>query len=238
MVKEVNKSTRYERKFFISFMNPYEVRDILSSNPAFFSEIYHTRFVNNIYFDSMNKKNYFDNIDGVPNRVKYRIRWYGELFGAIENPILEVKGKKGLLGYKEKFALKPFTLDSSFCRNTVINLIKNASDLPADVVEAILCLSPTLLNRYKRKYFQSAFGDFRATIDSEMKFFTLNDSFNSFLTSSTDDVNTILELKYPPKKDKDASKITRSFPFRLTKSSKYTTGVETLARLRFEKEES
>ena len=91
---------RYERKFFIAELSKYEVKSIVKMHPVIFSELYHKRFVNNIYFDSFNFKNFLDNIEGVTDRIKIRIRWYGILFGYVENPILEIKIKKGLLGKK------------------------------------------------------------------------------------------------------------------------------------------
>ena len=45
---------RYERKFFISQLTKFEVESMIRIHPAVFSEIYHKRFVNNIYFDTVN----------------------------------------------------------------------------------------------------------------------------------------------------------------------------------------
>ena len=78
---------RYERKFFISNLTKYEIESLIKLHPALFSEIYFPRFVNNLYFDSLNMKNYFDTIDGLGDRMKIRIRWYGSLFQDIEKPI-------------------------------------------------------------------------------------------------------------------------------------------------------
>ena len=39
-------------------------------------------------------KNFFDNVYGNVNKIKPRIRWYGELFGLVEHPILEYKIKQ------------------------------------------------------------------------------------------------------------------------------------------------
>ena len=52
---------RYERKFFISELTKDEVESLVRLHPAWFSEIYNQRFVNNIYFDSLNLTNYLDN---------------------------------------------------------------------------------------------------------------------------------------------------------------------------------
>ena len=75
---------RYERKFFITSLSRFEVESIVKLHPAIFSEIFHERFVNNIYLDSSDLINFYENIEGQSNRIKIRIRWYGELFGYIK----------------------------------------------------------------------------------------------------------------------------------------------------------
>ena len=47
-------------------------------------------------------KNCFNNVDGLKNRVKVRIRWYGDLFGVIEKPVLELCKQAG--GIENAFA--------------------------------------------------------------------------------------------------------------------------------------
>ena len=116
---------RYERKFCISEINSQEVESIVNLHPAMFSEIFHKRSVNNIYFDSPELNNYFDNIDGNSRRIKIRIRWYGKLFGEIEKPILEIKIKNGLLGRKSHYPLHPIILDSHFNTQKISQIIKN-----------------------------------------------------------------------------------------------------------------
>ena len=91
----VTSDYRYERKFVTSELSKYHVESIVKTHPAIFSEIYQLRNVNNMYFDSFRLVNYSDNVDGSSDRIKIRIRWYGELFGKIKNPVLEIKEKKG-----------------------------------------------------------------------------------------------------------------------------------------------
>jgi len=69
---------RFERKFSITNLTHYEIQHIVCNHPYAFTEIYTERNVNNIYFDSSFLTNYYDNVDGLSNRIKVRIRWYGE----------------------------------------------------------------------------------------------------------------------------------------------------------------
>ena len=122
-------SYRYERKFFISELTKHQVVSLIKLHPAMFSEIFHQRVVNNIYFDSFNLTNYIDSIEGSTYRMKVRIRWYGKLFGRIGKPVFELKIKHGLLGKKESYPLSPFELDNSFEIHRVLNIII-VSDIP------------------------------------------------------------------------------------------------------------
>src|SRR5688572_29998156 len=113
-VKEQPEVLRYERKFLITNYSYKDVLQILKFHPACFSEIFEERSINNIYFDTPGLLHYYDNIEGSPDRLKVRIRWYGELFGPVDKPVLEYKIKKGLMGKKESHALRPFVLNEKF----------------------------------------------------------------------------------------------------------------------------
>ena len=67
---------RYETKFSVLDLNHNEIENIIKSHPAIFNEIYFTRNVNNIYFDTVDFSSFIDNIEGVRDRKKVRIRWY------------------------------------------------------------------------------------------------------------------------------------------------------------------
>ena len=218
-------SFRYERKFFISELDRYELESIVKLHPAFFSEIHHQRFVNNIYFDTINMSNYLDNVIGISQRLKVRIRWYGDLLGFIEKPVLELKIKKGFLGGKLRFPLDSFCLDSDYSLKVQQDIFAK-SGVPDVLSEYLKTSHFALLNRYSRKYFESADHKFRITIDFDMKFYKMDSTNNSFIEKIVDHKNTVLELKYSDKDDEDARFITNYFPFRMTKSSKYVSGIE------------
>lgn len=216
---------RYERKFFVSELTAREVEGLIKLHPAMFSEIYYRRYVNNIYFDTPGTDYYSDNVAGSMERVKARIRWYGDLMGRIEKPVLELKRKKGLLGSKESFPLRPFELGRADDLSSVTAAFEN-SDLPDHLLEAYRHLEPTLLNRYGRKYYLSADRVFRMTTDTELSFYPIGKRNNSFLHKWSDDVNVIVELKYDRGMEAGADAVAGAFPFRMTRSSKYVSGLE------------
>ncbi|MBN2412864.1 polyphosphate polymerase domain-containing protein [candidate division KSB1 bacterium] len=221
---------RFERKFYITELSKYNVESIVKMNPAFFSEIYYQRWVNNIYFDTLNFNNYYDNTEGVTNRIKIRVRWYGDLFGFIEKPTLELKIKNGLVNKKISIPVKPFHLNQDTSLTDILNCINEVKE---SLTIDFRSLYPSLLNRYSRKYYQSGDGHYRITIDSDLHFYEINKQNNSFLNKSVDKNSVILELKYDQQYDARAARIASKFPFRNTKSSKYVNGVHKVRLMAF-----
>ncbi|MFC1729972.1 polyphosphate polymerase domain-containing protein [candidate division KSB1 bacterium] len=222
------KKARYERKFLVSELDRYEVESSIKSNPAAFSEIFHERHVNNLYLDTINMESYHDNVIGSSNRIKVRIRWYGELFGSIKAPVMELKIKNNELGTKQSYRLNPFILDEKFSMRRLIEEVILKSNLPEWLVDAVKSLKFALLNRYKRRYFMSSDRRYRLTLDTELEFYRIGQWKNSFLERIKNDGCVILELKYGQNADSEAQNITNHFSFRLTKSSKYVEGIEIL----------
>ena len=216
-----HKHCRYEKKFLVSGMTVHEAEMIVKLHPAFFSGVYNQRYINNIYFDTHDHKSYHDSVDGVSERVKVRIRWYGELFNYIEKPVLEIKEKNGLLGYKRTFILNSFSMDKDINKQSITNVIKE-SNIPGNVKFEISNMSPILMNRYIRSYFLSSDGRYRITIDSNMVFYDMLTA-HRLVQGKTGELNIIVELKYNYVNGHFVDNITNHFPFRMTKSSKYVT---------------
>jgi len=231
MAKAVNKDPieeyRYERKFVTSELTVSEIELLVRFHPAMFSEIYKERFVNSLYLDSLDKRNYFDNVNGLQNRVKVRLRWYGDLFGEITSPTLELKIKKDRWGRKETYPLTPFSLNAGFSLEELRSVFKS-SDISESLKTDLLSLEWTLQVRYKRKYYQSACHNYRITIDSDIAFCRPPLDKSYLLSRPANPMNTVMELKYACSKAESAARIVNYFPFRMTKNSKYVSGLESL----------
>jgi hypothetical protein len=229
MGKKISVSKyRYERKSLITELSRFEVESVVKMHPAFFSEIYYSRFINNIYFDSFNYINFRDNVEGATDRIKIRIRWYGDLFGQVDKPVLEIKIKKGALGKKISIPMQSFVLTRE---TNITDILTSIRYLKEDLMIDIQSLVPTLLNRYSRKYYQSSNKKFRITIDDQQSYHKIQLENNSFLDNYIDYDSVILELKYDQENDQEAQDITTIFPFRITKNSKYVTGVQKIFQL-------
>ena len=102
---------RYELKFILDEADYVEVLRWLTSATAF-TESYPNRFVNSIYFDDTEFTAVRDNLAGISDRYKIRVRWYNDAENLLSNPGLEVKIREGRLGYKKHFLL--YTIRSIF----------------------------------------------------------------------------------------------------------------------------
>ena len=220
---------RYERKFIDENSSLTETEHKIKINPAGFSEIYNSRFVNNIYLDTPDYRFYLDNVSGKSERKKIRVRWYGELFGEIYKPVLEFKIKKGYLGRKLHFNLSPFSLNEDFSLQSLLAVFER-SELPGWVIEELTGLEPTLLNSYRRKYFLSFNKYFRITLDDRLKYTKIERNNNTFAEGSINNRDVVVELKYDENKDHMAFTVSNHFSFRLSRNSKYVNGVEMLTK--------
>ena len=217
------EEARYERKFLVSGV-PYEyVRNVVRLNPAFFRQTYAPRWVNNIYLDSTELRSFTDTIEGVRDRGKIRIRWYGDALGVMGQPVLEVKKKRGFVVMKNRFELPPWEMGGRFDVEAIRDLLGRA-DVPPGLRESLQGQRPTLFNRYFRSYAESDSGIYRISLDKSLGFERIDDGSRVGLGVRSDAI--ILELKYNVENDDRAHHITQGFPFRMTKSSKYAIGVQ------------
>ena len=148
--KKASDDYRYERKALVSIIDLHEIEMYVKCHFSLLQKSYPDRFINNIYFDTYDFQSYSDNIEGAHDRVKLRIRWYGELFQKNINPVLEYKIKKGFVGTKHSYPLASMDFNRDFTKSDLWDVIRR-SDLPDKVRLDITKLTPLLVNRYKKK---------------------------------------------------------------------------------------
>lgn len=201
---------RYERKYRIEASSFDRVLHEVMSNPSGFKQAYPDRIVNSIYYDDINFTSYNDNLLGIGDRVKYRVRWYGESLQDVRKPILEKKIKKSLLGTKAYNDLPDFDLSSG------------APELSS--YTATNHLYPYIIVRYHRTYLESADRQIRATIDRNLQYLNLMNGKLSHVSNK--DEGLILEIKYEQGCEAIADQCTQMIPYRLTKNSKYVSAMK------------
>jgi SPX domain protein involved in polyphosphate accumulation len=220
------RTYRYERKFLVDELLPFQVEGLIKLHPRLFYAPYPPRFVNNLYLDTPDMENYYDNVNGAGNRRKVRVRWYGAPFGKLSKVLLEIKVKDGLVGTKHTYPLAPFRLDQGFCSHSFKSVVL-ASDLPENVRRDLLNLEVVLFNRYYRHYYASLDGHFRVTLDSEMVFYKANGVLgNAFIHHQENYRELVVELKYEIDQEPHANRVASFFPFRVMRNSKYVQGIE------------
>jgi hypothetical protein len=222
-----SEAFRYEKKFVIEGMSAAQVMAVLKAHPAMFRELYPMRYVNNIYLDSPLLGDYYSNVNGYRSRRKVRVRWYHELFREVKDALLEFKNKEGEVGTKEQYPFPAFKADESLTERHFREIIRN-SDLPQEVKCRLQDLEFAILNRYQRWYFATPDEQFRITVDADLNFYHLGKLSNRFMPQYTVRNYMIVELKYQVDDDRAAQRICASLPFRITRSSKYITGIDSV----------
>ena len=100
----INKINRFERKWIFNSRDYLTLVSSLMRSKFFFRTHYPTRRVNSIYFDTNDYSSIRQNLDGVSEKKKIRIRWYGN-YNKLVEPILEIKSKKGAETRKENYKI-------------------------------------------------------------------------------------------------------------------------------------
>jgi hypothetical protein len=134
---------RYERKFRIDDASIDEVLLVLQGHRLSFRKAFPDRYINSIYLDTYALDYYNDNIAGLSDRVKQRIRWYGHDLENIHKPMLEIKVKNNKLGYKKYTELTSFKPGPDF---SYTKYLKQHLWLSTNNI------FPTVMIRYIRSY--------------------------------------------------------------------------------------
>ena len=206
---------RFERKYIERKNNAYLFKNFLFTKR--FYKKYDKRIVNSLYFDDFNFSSFKDNVDGNTQRLKTRIRWYNEIPDLIN---LEIKNKNGFLGWKDTIQLKNIKSIEENIRNYTNSELEN-------YLKKIFKknMFPVIKTKYSREYYEYAHENIRATIDTQLEFFSVKTNFKINFDKE------IMEFKYPASNDQ----IFRNYiipknNFRFQKFSKYVVGVNLFNR--------
>lgn len=210
-MKEEIKSYRYELKYVLNSLDYLKFESILNLHPAGFKTLFPDRWVNNIYFDDHEKSCALENLAGVSERTKIRFRWYGEATN-FHKGVLELKIKKNALGTKRYFQLDDI-LSLDMLKSKVCQLLVKYN------------LVPSLQNRYLRSYFIDFNQNYRVTVDRKVSYGLPDKDINALEYSYLMDDRIIVEIKFDNEDHALFSKISDAFPFRLSKHSKYVSGI-------------
>jgi len=227
---------RIENKYTFNLINLPTIKKNIHESHLLFSKSYKKRYVNSLYLDSSENSNYEENLSGLSNRSKARIRWYSKTpFETITNKtniFFEIKIKKNLYGGK---ILKKINIKNDIISGdsySLINFLRNT--LPKEFLPHIdHCSFFTLGVSYERSYYESFSKQVRLTIDENINFAKIN-NFNCLNFMETEIINVkygVLEIKYSQKLNETMMKTAFDF-LDITKGrhSKYTVGLNLINR--------
>ena len=194
-------------------------------HPEGFKVAHQPRIVNNLYLDTVDLKSFNDNLSGISERLKLRLRWYGEIENmVIVNPVLEMKIKKNMIGDKRRKILN-LTLD---LRQPFHELLKQIRSRAGQQWCSLLqsAVQATIINRYKREYFVSPDGTIRTTLDYNQVSFNQRMGLRPNLNRPipTNDF-FLIEVKATPQHRERLERAMGYFPIQRTRNSKYVNGM-------------
>ncbi len=182
---------------------------------------YPPRRINSVYFDSHDLNDYMDNVSGIADRQKTRIRWYD---GDLSQLTFELKIKKNKASYKELLKLENPKLYDPCTHEGVRSIITNHKSNSESLI--LKTLDPVIEVEYDREYFLLG-KELRMTLDTNQKFRKLYPFPSQRMQRSP--VYCVAEFKFPAEKLSMMKSMVRNIPFRIFRHSKYVIGMDVIA---------
>jgi hypothetical protein len=228
MSLSVPKDARSEIKFVSYASNLHSLLSWVHLHPFGFYSPFPARQVNNVYFDGHNFTSYTENLSGASQRTKVRYRWYGTSIEPSAGT-LEIKCKRNIFSWKlyhrvKNSPYKPEMTWSSIRKNIRIHI----SDEGKSWIDSNPF--PILLNRYQRMYFVSGDKMIRITIDTNQAVYDqrFRSKPNFICRANLPDI-LIVEIKFNRGDREYASQSIQGIPLRVSRHSKYMTGVSAIS---------
>jgi hypothetical protein len=216
----VNPDHRYELKFVIDNSGLSHAMQWLY-NYTHAGERYPRRKVNSLYFDDLDLSSARDNLAGLSNRQKMRLRWYG--CDDNSSPVFEVKVRNDRLVCKKNYPM-------SSLRHSLLKI--NIKDITSECKEEMRKQEvifdehfiSTLQVCYDRSYYEDLNG-IRITIDQNIKYYCslphqkLNESI------SIPCQYNVLEVKFDRNLKTTVEKLIKPLHIAPKRHSKYLVGL-------------
>lgn len=196
-----------------------------------FSEIYESRHVTSIYYDSHRLSNYGENIEGYSKRRKFRIRWYND-YEAGKSCQLQEKWKDNSLGGKN-IALFPAPQhkEELYCdlhralEKCGLGLESLREIRISGRGNALYNLFPMVEISYSRRYFVSKLLGCRVTIDQGLAAKAIDGRLKARLTEKAFQ-DVIVEVKFDWTQNHVLKSYLNQITCRPDKFSKYATSID------------
>lgn len=230
-LEAIDTNWRYETKYRINYSQYVALKNAII--PYLKSDSYTRQaqskkyLVRSLYFDTYDYKFYREKIDGVCNRIKFRIRTYGN--NPEDNPAIRVEIKVRKAKTIEKFG-------SYINQKQLQNFMKSRRWSPC--TDPVLMeftryvhkwnLVPTTLIQYFREGYQSrAQEELRLTFDHQIKSVSSKELFPEEIFWHRHHLSQIvLELKHKNKVPIWFTELIKQFNLKVVSNSKYINSIE------------
>lgn len=220
----MNQDYRFEVKIPIPLNRLEYMLSWLRLSPLAFRQHHPDQYVNSVYFDSHQMACFSENLTGISNRNKMRIRWYHDITNSGKAQ-LEFKQRRSGKGCKVIYPLQLNVDDPNISWSEHIKYCQSQLPLQA-LSEWDSQTYPILLGRYKRQYLVSFCGRIRATLDCNMEVFDQRywSKPNTTRSRKMGDY-VLLELKCQDQHERLLSNLVSHCPLNPSRHSKYVNGV-------------
>ena len=223
----MNKS-RYEIKFVLNELEFLEVKYFIKYINSFKS--FPMRTVNSLYYETYDYSSVKDNLSGISNRKKLRLRWYEKNI----NPKLEIKNKFSRIGNKKTFSLDFLKLEDieSIKVRELNKLIFN--HLKNNHTEKFLFnqFIPVLKVFYEREYYETING-VRITVDKNINFSQVSPNQKINFYKNIKFNKRVMELKFPIDLKNHVNDLIKNLNITPKRNSKFLVGMSKLGYVNY-----
>ena len=207
-MKENQILYRYEFKYILnkktSDQIEKEAQNFMIYDGHVKKELNNKYFVRSLYFENNFSSNFYEKVDGMKIRRKYRLRTYSNFFDPKVPIFFEVKGRILERTYKKRINIKNKYLNLFLSQSqnfNLLNLYPNNEMIRNFIFDSFRKnLKPLILVDYKRRPYINKFGlYFRLTFDTNLLSSKTNNLFSNDKYSSWLECKagyTILEVKF------------------------------------------
>ena len=141
--KSIQEFSRFEFKYILNegLRNKVEkqIQHFMKYDGYVHSELNNSYFVRSLYFDSPSSFNFYEKIDGIKKRKKFRLRTYDKSYGK-SVLFIEQKGRNVNRVFKHRTLIEEKDIDKFYDASDFDHLIKNYGDMKIINEFIIVCI--------------------------------------------------------------------------------------------------
>ena len=205
----IQKFSRYEFKYILnkkkSDLIETECKYFMKFDENIDKKLDNRYFVRSLYFDNKFSTNFYEKVDGMKSRKKYRLRTYSKISNNKNDIYLEMKGRANQRTYKARTKVEPEYLKFFYNQKNYSGLF-DIYGKKNEVINNFVFdgfkkdIYPRVLIDYKRRPYINKTGlNFRLTFDSNILSTKNNKLFDNNNVLSWEECRsgyTILEVKF------------------------------------------